>query len=148
MHSTERIIPSEHTSSISKHCSERKLIASWFDMDEYSISAELLQFMLTVGCKLSKIHRVISFSQKALFKPYIEHCVNRRNEFKHVPVLNRLYKLLSNSVFGKSIQNDRNFNKDHSLVHVSNLNFHLAHPRFAKVRRLSSHCFCITKNQN
>ena len=148
LHTTEKISPGPHTSSISTHCSQKKLIASWYDMDFYAIDIELLKFMLTVGCTIESVHRVISYSQKSIFKKYIEHCVKRRNESKHIPVLNRLYKLLSNSVFGKSIQNDRNFNKIHTLVHVSNLNRHIASPRFSKVRRVSKDCFCVIMTKN
>ena len=144
---TEKIKASPHTTSISTHLSQKKLIASWYDIDEYCVDIQLLQFYLVLGVSVSKIHRVISYSQAPIFKRFIEHCTDKRLFYKNVPVLNSLYKLLCNSVFGKSIQNDRTYDKTHTLVHRDNLNYHVSSPRFLKIRQVSDDCFCVTKNK-
>ena len=148
MLNSEKIKPSDHTANISTHCSQQKLLAIWHDVNQYSVDCELLQFILTVGCVMTKVHRVIRYLQKPIFAPYIEHCVEKRKQFKHIAILSNLYKLLTNCIFGKSCQNERNFCKMHTLVHLKNLNYHLANPRFHKMRRVSKRCFCISKNKN
>ena len=60
-----------------------------------------------MGLKLSKIHRGVSFNEEAWLKPYIELNTKLRtkatNDFE-----NDFFKLMNNSVFGKTVENIRN----------------------------------------
>ena len=80
--------------------------------------------------KVKKIHRVIEFNQKAWLKPYVDIDTElrklARNDFE-----NDLFKLMNNSVFGKTMENIRK-HRDIKLVTtdkkrsklVSEPNFH------------------------
>ena len=64
---------------------------------------ENLPFYLKHGMVLDKIHNVISFTQKAFAKEFIEETIKLRsaalNEFEK-----GLYKFINNVLFGKSMQ--------------------------------------------
>ena len=81
---------------------------------EYVIHIRPLKKALNHGLVFKKVHRVIKFNQKDWLKPYIDmNTVLRKdakNEFKK-----DLFKLMNNSVFGKTIENLKN-HRDIKLV--------------------------------
>ena len=69
---------------------------------------ENLQYYLQKGLILKKIHRAISFEQKAFLKKFIEKVTHLRSQAKNDFEI-RLFKLFANSTFGKFIENVRNY---------------------------------------
>ena len=108
----------------------KKLVCNLYDKKKYVVHTESLKQALNHGLKLKKIHRVIEFNQKAWLKPYINMNTELRklakNDFEK-----DLFKLMNNSVFGKTMENMRK-HRDIKLVTtdkkrsklVSEPNFH------------------------
>ena len=77
-----------------------KLAPNFFPKEKYVTHIRNLQFYLSQGAQLSKIHRVIRFRQEAWIAPYIAENTRLRqlatDEFGR-----DYYKLLNNANFGK-----------------------------------------------
>ena len=83
-----------------------KLITNLNDKYYYVTHYKCLKFYLSQGMQLTKIHRILSFSQSAFMRPFIEYCNSQRQNAK-TDFESGLYKLLPNTFFGKSCENLR-----------------------------------------
>ena len=92
----------------------KKLVSNVTDKENYSIHIVALKQALNLGLKLRRVHSVIIFRQEAWLRPYIdlnnELRKNAKNEFEK-----DFYKLMINSIYGKTVQNDRK-HRDIKLV--------------------------------
>jgi len=84
-----------------------KLIPNLNEKKKYVLHHTNLKQYLDLGLKLTKIHRGISFDEKAWSKPYIELNMNLRSKAKN-EFEKDFFKLMNNSVFGKTMENIRN----------------------------------------
>ena len=106
-----------------------KLVPNLHDKKKYVIHIKAFKQALDHGLVLEKIHRVIQFKQAAWMKEYIDFNTRLRTVAKN-DFEKDFYKLMNNSVFGKTIENIRKHrdiklvnNKEDYLKQVMKPNF-------------------------
>ena len=84
----------------------KKSISNLGNKNKYLLHYKNLQLYLSLGMKLTKIHRVLQFKQCNWMKKYIDFSTKKRmcaaNDFEKY-----FFKLMINSVYGKTIGNIR-----------------------------------------
>ena len=103
---------------LSKYCSDiankygikvggvKKIVPNLRDKVKYVVHYRNLQYYLSLGTSLIKIHRVLKFKQSNWLKEYIEFNTEKRknavSEFEKI-----FFKLLINCIYGKNMENIR-----------------------------------------
>ena len=77
------------------------------DKENYVIYISALKQAIDHELILKKVHRVIEFRQEAWLKPYVDMNTKLRTEAKN-DFEKDFFKLMTNSVFGKTMENVRN----------------------------------------
>ncbi|XP_049813159.1 uncharacterized protein LOC126260029 [Schistocerca nitens] len=106
LHQDLPLCPEKMKSPKSNSKAPPRLMCALYNKSRYVIHYRNLKQCLSLGLEVIKIHRILSFSQKAWMKPYIEINTMKRakatNDFEK-----NFFKLMNNSTFGKTMQNVR-----------------------------------------
>ena len=114
-----------------------KLIPSLGDKTNYVLHYRNLQLYLSLGMKLTKIHRVLKLKQSDWMKKYIDFNTKKRtnaaDSFKK-----DFFKLMINSVYGKTMENLRKrmnvrlANNEKDFLKYTSRPTHITHKIFDK----------------
>ena len=110
-----------------------KLIPNLGNKTDYVLHYRNLQLYLSLGMKLTKIHKVLKFKQSDWMKKYIdfntEQRMNAANSFEK-----DFFKLMINSVYGKTMENLRKrlVNNEKYFLKYTSRPTHITHKIFDK----------------
>ena len=83
-----------------------KLVPNLRNKDRYALHYRNLQLYMSLGMRLTKVHRALRFDQSPWMEPYIQMNTGLRKKAAR-GFEKDLYKLMNNSVFGKTMENLR-----------------------------------------
>lgn len=129
-----------------KRVPTEKLLTTLYDKKNYVIHSSVLKFYLENGLKLIRIHKGIEFSQKAWLRPYIELNTTLRQQSKNDFEKN-FYKLMSNAVFGKSIEQKRSHRDIKIALTPNQAKIWIKKPHFKKFSIIDENKVIIEMNK-
>ena len=115
----------------------KKLIPNLGNKTNYSVHYRNLQLYLTLGMKLTKIHRVFQFKQSDRMKKYIDFNSEKRMNAAN-DIEKDFLKLMTNSVYRKIMENLRKrinmrlVNKEEDFLKYSSKPTYITHKIFRK----------------
>ena len=114
-----------------------KLLATVEDKDFYILHYRNLQLYVSLGLRVKKIHAGIIFKQGPIMKSYIDF-----NSEKRAQATNKFdtdfYKLLSNSLYGKTIENPEKQSKVKLCSESSMYENYVGKPNFKNAKRINN----------
>ena len=119
-------IAKEHGVKPSKYT---KLMTTLGNKEKYVIHERNLKQAIDAGLILKKIHRVLEFKQKPWMKKYIEFNTEKRKMAKN-DFEKDFFKLMNNSVFGKTMENVRNRKNFKLICDKTDFEKYAAKPNF------------------
>lgn len=104
LHDKHRFLP------LAPHRYNNRLCATFVDRENYLCHARNLKYYLDMGMVLIKCHYLYVFKQDKVLKEYVNMNIQKRRETDS-PVYHSIYKLLNNSLYGKTCENKLKYHR-------------------------------------
>ena len=121
----------------SQHHHSKKLIADFYDKNNYVIHYRNLKLYVRLGMRITCVHRVVAFRQSKWLKRYIELNTELRKRARNA-IEKDFFKLMNNSVFGKTMENVRNHRKFQLVSDSRTLSRIVRKPSFERVQIINN----------
>ena len=112
------------------------------DKENYVIHISALKQALNHGLILKEVHRVIEFRQEAWLKPYSNMNTKLRTDAKN-DFEKDFFKLMNNSVFGKTMENVRNHREIKLVTTNERKNKLVSEPNYHTTMQFSENLMAI-----
>ena len=119
---------------------QRKLIPNLRDKVKYVVDYRNLKLYLQLGLVVTKVHRVLTFKHSPWLKTYIDFNTGQRS-FAGNSFLKDFFKLMNNSVYGKTQENWRKRVQVELIADVCILRKRVVKPGFCKGNPITD---CLT----
>lgn len=86
------------------HKHDARLCTTFLKKEKILLHQKTLEFYTRQGLEVTNIHYIYEFEQKKLLNNYVSENIRKRRE-TNSPVYKNLYKLLNNSLYGKTCEN-------------------------------------------
>ena len=112
------------------------------DKENYVIHISALKQALNHGLILKEVHRVIEFRQEAWLKPYSDMNTKLRTDAKN-DFEKDFFKLMNDSVFGKTMENVRNHREIKLVTTNERKNKLVSEPNYHTTMQFSENLMAI-----
>ena len=119
-----------------------KLAPNLMPKKNYGVHYRNLQYYLSQGLILKKVHRILEFKQSNWVKPYIDFKTQNRKEATNEADKN-IFKLLINAVYGKTIENMRKRIKIRITTNEKDLLKYASRPTYISHRKFGKNLVVI-----
>ena len=117
-----------------------KLVPNLKDKKRYAVHIKALNQALKHGLKVKRLHRVIEFQQSKWMKAYVILNTSLRKDAKNEK---DFFKLMKNSVFGRTIENIRNHKVMKLVTSGKKYLKYVMKPNFKDGHPFSKHLFAV-----
>ena len=121
-----------------------KLVPNLYNKSKYILHYRNLKLYLDLGMKLTKIHRILQFKQAPWLKPYIDLNTQKRAQARNA-FEKDFFKLMNNSVFGKTMENIRKHVNVELVTNSSKMKKLVAQPTFKSAKQFNEHLVAVER---
>lgn len=129
------------------HIKQELLTQTLYEKKYYYIYYKTLYLYQSLGMKITKIHYGYKFKERALMRNFIMKNTKLRNEAKKIQneVLIALYKLMNNSVYGKTMENEQKYSDTVILNDIEKLPKYVSLPTFKNGVPINEDSFLVER---
>ena len=113
-----------------------RLVSNLYDKNSLAVHIRSLKQALDHGIILKKVQKIIQFKQEAWLKEYINTSIKLRTEAKN-DFEKDFFKLMNNSVFGKTMENLRKRKNINSVTTDTRRNYLVSEPNYPTTKYFS-----------